>query len=199
MRWRFRRPTSSDDFTSFMITMWNIYIGVGRPAEAAPLQTQRNVKNECPSCRILSMSNLQHVKQVFPLRVSSCSLPPRDSYWPWHRFWKSMHTHTLPVIAHFLTSFNASVPPGFTRQDLLSYIWRSSGRSARPQHCFIPSCSGLRWTSAVSVSDSAVEVAVNGFSMCLKCPVIYYVSICIRYFLALSEARVHACWDKLAV
>lgn len=34
------------------------------------------------------------------------------------------HTHThSPVIAYFLTSFNASVAPGVTRHGLLSYIW----------------------------------------------------------------------------
>lgn len=38
--------------------------------------------------------------------VSSCSLPPRDTYRPWHRFCKSTHTHALQLLlisSHHLT------------------------------------------------------------------------------------------------
>lgn len=42
-----------------------------------------------------------------PLCVSSCSLPPRDTYRPWHPFWKSTRTHThsqlLLISSHHLT------------------------------------------------------------------------------------------------
>lgn len=82
--------------------------------------------------------------------VSSCSLPPRDTHRPWHRFCKSTHTRSA-VIAYFLTSFNSSGAPGVTRHGLLSYTWPGwvTPLALKPQICFFPSSSALSYMGSV--------------------------------------------------
>lgn len=105
--------------------------------------------------------------------VSSCSLPPRDTYRPWHRFCKSTHTRSA-VIAYFLTSLNSSGAPGVTRHGLLSYTWPGwvTPLALEPQICFFPSSSALSYMGSVSVSliqlSDALKVNMNYFSVCRR-------------------------------
>lgn len=107
--------------------------------------------------------------------VSSCSLPPRDTYRPWHRFCKSTHTRSA-VIAYFLTSFNSSGAPGVTRHGLLSYTWPGwvTPLALQPQICFFPSSSALSYMGSVSVSLIQLSDALNElFQRVLESPVVH--------------------------